>query len=78
MTFSKLSFLSIRNTLYLFLYQRQHGQALSVVFKKISVEKKRFEFFCFWSNFELISKIVSKCNSLFELNSSRENLVLLK
>ena len=51
---------------------------LSVVirttFKKIfSVEKNQFEIFDFWSNFELISKEVSNCNTLFKLNLSREN-----
>ena len=43
-----------------------------------SVEKNRFEVFYSWSNFELISKVLSNCNSLFKLNVSRENLALLK
>ena len=45
---------------------------------KNSVEKNWFEIFDFWSNFDLFSKVVSKCNSLFKLKVSRENLVLLK
>ena len=49
-------------------------------FKKVftKLEKKRFEMFDFWSHFELIIKVVSYCNSLFKLNLSPENLVLLK
>ena len=47
------------------------------IFFPRSVEKNRFEIFDFWPNFELISKVVSNCNSLFKLNLSRENLFLL-
>ena len=46
--------------------------------KKFSVEKQRFEILDFGSNFKLIIEVVSNCNSLFKLNLSRENLVLLK
>ena len=48
-------------------------------FKKVfSVEKNRFEVFDFRSNFELISKVASNFNSLFRLNLSLENIILLK
>ena len=40
-----------------------------------SVEKNWFESLDFLSDFELISMIVSNCNSLSKLNQSRENLV---
>ena len=33
------------------------------------------EIFDFWSNYELISRVDSNCNSLFKLYLSRENLV---
>ena len=63
-----------------------HFKALLFVYlniKKVQkhfhcVEKNRFEIFDFWSNFESISEVVISCNSLFKLNLSLENLVLLK
>ena len=42
------------------------------------VEKNRFEIFDFWSNFESFREVVISCNSLFKLNLSLENLVILK
>ena len=54
-----------------------HTKALSIVFRTI-FKKNRLEIFDFWFIFELIIKILSNCNSLFELNLSRENLVFFQ
>ena len=55
---------------------------LKIAKKVFTVSRKTqftvFEIFDFCSNFELISKVVSNCNSLLKLNLRCEILVLLK